>query len=589
MPSAGTIVHGRPSGFLQWLGVRRWAPVNVLWLSLLIAATSVWGFGTMSPYYPRWLVIYVMASVAGIAFIVHLWKRRALRIGAADLAVFAFVAYAAQSILWSADWREGLYEIQNLAALAVVFLYVRHANPKWVPEAALFCIVLTLVLVWLFPADNGGHGNPNFTTEFLLIAAPLACGIRGRPCLFIPPVFLAVAVYLFFFNTSNIEFAVLIGLGAILYGWALVRASGRWAVAMHMGVALAGGAGVLLLGTIPSVVSSLNGRLELFTNTIVMWWDKPFFGHGLGSFNYVYPLFREFHLTLFPGMGTILRTPTMYAGHAHNELLQGLAELGIVGMVLAGLFLWIVFARRRDQETPLSAIWVLVIAAMVAMIEFPLSNPATAILVAVALGQVAQREEEWVRVPNPATLGLSVLTVLAGVVLIGSGGAAVAAERHIASMRVYWDADPLHSLRANMRAREIYPLPSYTRHHLVLTLANLMARRPVAIAANAADHIYAISKTASANNPASLIARVEYLMAAGRYKEPEVEMLLAQLKRRATLMPATWLNETVYANMIGDKERASRAMAMGMKWANPVFGQQMAAILKAVSEKETTS
>lgn len=596
--SASTEGHG-------WAGLVR-SPVNLVWASLLVAATVLYDFGTQSPIYPRWLVIYVMAALAGAFLIVHLWRAREIRFGFIDLAVLGFVAYAAQSVLWSADWREGLFELQNLIALAAVFLYVRHARPRWIPEAAMAGMIATFVLVVVYPADNGGHGNPNFATEFLLIAFPLACGLRGLKWLLVPPILAASAFYLFYVNDSAIEWLVILAVGAILAVF-LMRAF-KWAGAWIFGglAAVFAGTVTLFYGTMPAVVA----RTEIFTNTIAMWLDRPFFGHGLGSFNAMYPKFREVHLGIFPDMGTILPTPIQYAGHAHNELLQGLAELGIAGMVLAGVFLVAVLRRRRDSRIPRgsetkwynrqgfsggaqSAIWTLIVVGVIALIEFPLQNPATAVLVAVALGVVAQRDEQAVKVPNPATLGLSILTGAAAVALPISGVQAVNAERNMAQMRNAWDVNPLYAFKANMAAHDKYPLPYFTRFHMALSLANLTRRQPVAIQDLAADRVYQISRSASPHSPAVLLARAEYLLAAGRDTGPEIDTLLQRLKRQARIQPGTWITEAVYAIRRGDTQRALHAVVQARKLDLPPFYRteinKLAAFIATMAKKENTT
>ena len=139
-------------------------PVSLAWATLLVLSTSLYDFGTSTPVYPRWLVIYIMAALAGVTLVVHFWRTHEIRFGFIDLAALGFIAYAGQSVLWSADWQQGLLQLQNLVALSAVFMYVRHARPKWIPEAAMVGILTCFVLVALYPLDNGGHGNPNFTT-----------------------------------------------------------------------------------------------------------------------------------------------------------------------------------------------------------------------------------------------------------------------------------------------------------------------------------------------------------------------------------------------------------------------------------------
>jgi O-antigen ligase len=65
------------------------------------------------------------------------------------------------------------------------------------------------------------------------------------------------------------------------------------------------------------------GRWVFWVNTFQMFKDFPIFGSGLGTFTWVFPMYRSFHLI---GIAT----------HAENDFLQLAAEFGIVG---AGLLL----------------------------------------------------------------------------------------------------------------------------------------------------------------------------------------------------------------------------------------------------------
>jgi O-antigen ligase len=72
-----------------------------------------------------------------------------------------------------------------------------------------------------------------------------------------------------------------------------------------------------------SVVESFEGRWVFWVNTFHIFKDFPIFGSGLGTFTWVFPMYRSFHLI---GIAT----------HAENDFLQLAAEVGIIG---AGLLL----------------------------------------------------------------------------------------------------------------------------------------------------------------------------------------------------------------------------------------------------------
>jgi len=71
-------------------------------------------------------------------------------------------------------------------------------------------------------------------------------------------------------------------------------------------------------------------RLDLWTDMLPLVPDFPLFGVGLNAFSTAYPLYQ----TVWPGE---------WIGEAHSEYLQVLLDLGVVGVVLCGALLFLVF------------------------------------------------------------------------------------------------------------------------------------------------------------------------------------------------------------------------------------------------------
>lgn len=141
---------------------------------VLVGAAVLYGVGTASATVPRWIVVYLGAITAGAVFCWHVWRRRSVSIGATDLWLIAVVGYVALSVTWSPDWRQGLYELANITALAAVFAAIRHSKGGLWHEAAWLALIVGLVDLVLFPHDTGGFGNRNFAAEFVIIASALA-------------------------------------------------------------------------------------------------------------------------------------------------------------------------------------------------------------------------------------------------------------------------------------------------------------------------------------------------------------------------------------------------------------------------------
>ena len=85
-------------------------------------------------------------------------------------------------------------------------------------------------------------------------------------------------------------------------------------------------------------------RLVIWTGTLHMFADNPLLGWGPGSFQIVFPRYRNPRYSM---LGTSHNTE-----HAHSEYLELLTDEGLVGVALLGLLAWQVIraARRRGSD-----------------------------------------------------------------------------------------------------------------------------------------------------------------------------------------------------------------------------------------------
>ena len=121
--------------------------------------------------------------------------------------------------------------------------------------------------------------------------------------------------------------------------------------------------------------ASILARCEIWWNSLLGWLDNPVFGHGLGAFEQAYAPHRADHQWFLDS--TILWSPYAAAGMAHNVILQILIETGLIGLLLATLFLCEIC--RKGMTIPI------LICLSLAMIEFPEQNPASAVVLACIL------------------------------------------------------------------------------------------------------------------------------------------------------------------------------------------------------------
>jgi len=85
-------------------------------------------------------------------------------------------------------------------------------------------------------------------------------------------------------------------------------------------------------GRLPDTEISGGMRLSIDRDTFRMFREKALLGWGLGTFPVVYPQFRSFYTNFF-------------VNEAHNDYLQLLAEMGLLGF---GMMVWFVILAYRN-------------------------------------------------------------------------------------------------------------------------------------------------------------------------------------------------------------------------------------------------
>ena len=362
LPSSLSNVSGRlsPAGIAGL-----WA--SQTGLAVAFVAVSLFFLPFVFSQEPRWSLIYIIAGVS-LFFIRELPKPAYIGL--------LFIAWCALSLAWSPDPREGLVGLSSMVALWAVFvLFWKHGTLEVLFWGAMIAVPGAIAMDFLLPGQEAGFGNQNWTSEWLLLCLPfLLLRWYGLPTA------VAAAVYLAWFNPSYIEIAVLAGLIFVICIYHRL-----W---VFVGLIVAAFGALLYVGPDflgPDLLSSFKSRIEIFLNTTFLWAESPIIGHGLGSLNYEYGRVQEMHLNLFPGWGTQMFPITVYVGATHNEILQGLTEIGLVGVSLAA---WLLWSLRRHPLSP--AAGTLIIAGVLCLVAFPLQTPSSAFVIAAALGITAQ-------------------------------------------------------------------------------------------------------------------------------------------------------------------------------------------------------
>jgi len=492
----------------------------IKWLGggLIVAALLVFGFGSAVTF--RWIAIYGLFALA--TGVLACRGRIALR--RADIALLALYLWVLLSVLWSSDYRTGIYDMINITALLGVYFLSREIMD--IPLLVTASAVVALALIYIFPADNGGFGNVNFSTEFLLLTLPfIAWWADTRLKVVLGMLITAGILTVLYLNPSKIEYAVFgVGACALLLN---IRSNRTKAFC-----GVVGGIAVFLVFAYTDMLSSILARSEIAMNTFFLWLESPVWGHGIGSFGIEYDRVREVHLGYISKW--IMNGAASYPGAAHNEIMQLMAATGLIGLCL-----FVLFVRYLCQGRNNYAFAVLGAGLVLSVIEFPMQNPWSALLIVMAAGIVTKDTPVVFRMKTRFTL----LPILVAVGMGYTAPKAIASAYYLGNFRALTAVDSYGAFKANLASYEAYPLLRYPRMQLAMSLAALSVdfKDRLVLSNEAADRVYEISTTAAKRMPAVLIARGQYLLNAVRYSEPEMETVLDDLKRYSPHMPVVWL------------------------------------------------
>jgi O-antigen ligase len=549
---------------------------------LLVLAALTYNLGTGSPIIPRWLVIYVGAAIALTWFAVAMFRTRLVTLSTSELVAVGFIAYLIVTLAWSSDPRDGLLTAEAMLVLGILYFGLRRIPRKALGAAiyvgATIALAGSIIFGFAYPVIYAGVGNENFLMELHTVLLPLVvaawCAIKTpvwwiRP--FALPVTLMALYFILFENLSDSKWVAACAVGAALMLW-LIRQK-RYYVAgfgflIPLNIALWSG-----WATSSVVVKAITHRLEIGFNSALLWAEKPFFGHGLGSFNFEYGRVQEAHLQWFPEMDTVLHPASVFAGAAHNELLQLGADAGLVGVLIALALIGLAahrFYTKKKDALDIGAAMALLIAAALSQISFPLQNPATVTVVVFAAAALMQGERPRTTIELPVltsrVLGVTFLLIGAGLVV--SSSAYFLAERTFSATKANIKVAHPAALQANLDAYQRYPFERRYRHQLMLTVGALLkaAHGDITITKEAADQAYRIARTAAPYMPAIKMSRLEYLLNNDLWKihGDEIDELLGWLTVHASLQPGVWLADGAYALRIGDVPRLVAAINTGM-------------------------
>jgi O-antigen ligase len=125
------------------------------------------------------------------------------------------------------------------------------------------------------------------------------------------------------------------------------------------------------------------GRLETYRSTLRMIADHPWFGTGLGTFEWSFPAYRSANDSMWGVWDKAHSTPLELA----SDLGLPLAGLIVVAwLIVLGVLIWGMRTRRRDLIVPVGALAVATIGLTHSFIDFSLQIPGYAIVVFALVG-----------------------------------------------------------------------------------------------------------------------------------------------------------------------------------------------------------
>ena len=454
----------------------------------LTAFTAAW---MPDPNVVRWGIVLV-AAVASCAVLARAQFDRV------DFAIMAFVAWCVASVAWSPDRLASVDAAEKVLAVAIVAMAMRRIDLRWVLSAACVGIVAAMVFG---SAPFAGFGNPEMLAWFALIALPLTgISVAG----FASALFLIVLwVSVTFTSAIWVTLSLAVAVPFLVRKW--------WQRIAAASALMAGTVFAVLVSD--EVANGVATRLDLAAGTIAAWWAAPLFGHGIGSFLYVFPMFQ--------GAGAALSllpfdvNAATYANAAHNEYLQLLMETGIVGAALAS---WVVVENWRSREVALGARLALVIAAVMCLVGFPMQIPATVALVVMAIARVSPTSPVH-GARRKLAIPVAVAGAVAMAIVVALVPAKVIAQAHMSAVMRYMQPAILYdkasaamALNNALKAYDLDRADARIRLAVFQTAALTYERWHDPSSRAGVDAAWLVAQSASPSHTSALLTRLRVLV-----------------------------------------------------------------------------
>jgi hypothetical protein len=276
-----------------------------------------------------------------------------------------FICWSTLSLIWTSNIYDGIDALIKFVILGLAFVvgsYLHSLKQLFVGLA--IGITVSSILV-LFGFSGGLFVNFNILAETALI---VAVGLW----IYKKYLYLIGILPSIIFSFSRAALLV----GSIFFTCWLWKRSKLYSICLIVGIVIIS-VGLFNYGELFGT-ARLRFRLETIDERFILWFDTikglNLLGNGLGSYFTSYP-------ALTNSIDTLLFRPKF----AHNDLLQIVFELGLIGGLLALLICWKVFSSKQNEKYVFAAF------VGISIFSFPLYLPVTAFIAAIVCGYIAAR------------------------------------------------------------------------------------------------------------------------------------------------------------------------------------------------------
>ncbi|HLF95659.1 MAG TPA: O-antigen ligase family protein [Methylococcaceae bacterium] len=548
--------------------------------ALAVFALSGYGSRFSTPLNMQWFGIATLMAFLMVKAAREMYESRQAPIGYLDVAALLFLGYSAISLSWSEDAGTGIIFLVKAAMLYAIFYVLHHyADSRLLESLRWGVLVSVLVAVGREVAGGpvwSGFHNENFVTEYLLHSFPFvllifATGGRGLRWA-LAALTLWLLHYFIVRNGSKIEFAVFSGLIALYVFVRLCSLPSNLAGRGLVGSVLVG-LGCLAVYSFwepfwsSDFGSSFKDRAGMYVAALSMIKSAPLLGVGAGGFRGLYPLYHEDYFQYFNFLSATNLSKLTVTGEAHNDYLEFLASFGLVGL----LFVMVsAYLCRRIWKSGMEAdagLLVVGVAALNALVEFPLQNPATSFLFVLGLAhgtsgrapdRVVRLRARWTPL-MPAVLALVLLTLTA-----------------VGAYRYYWfevyDRLSRHYFGADGRTAFLYmemahrynPWDWMTTVSLYEALVNWRENGySPSPGRDVVEGVYqAVAHSGAKHVPLVVYGRIQMLLNDGRYvtHSDEIKTLFDSLFRSSKHLADTWILYGYYNALMGNTMLARQSL-----------------------------